>query len=105
MGGRIGRFLLCNFQGEHLFSGIFQCGSAVHPSWLSANTLSLDPKTICVEINELGYIEQLNKLGFEVVPLHYASSLAFGGSFHCSTVDVYREGGCEDYFPNQIPGY
>lgn len=75
------------------------------PSWLSANTLSLDPKTICVEINELGYIEQLNKLGFEVVPLHYASSLAFGGSFHCSTVDVCREGGCEDYFPNQILGY
>ena len=75
------------------------------PSWLSANTLSLDPKTICVEINETAYAEQLNKLGFEVVPLHYAETLAFGGSFHCTTVDVFREGGCEDYFPNQVPGF
>ena len=70
------------------------------PSWLSANTLSLDPKTIAVESRETGYMEQLNKLGFEVVPLQYAETYAFGGSFHCSTVDVYREGKCEDYFPN-----
>ena len=50
-------------------------------------------------------MEQLDKLGFEVVPLQYAETYAFGGSFHCSTVDVYREGKCEDYFPKQIPGY
>ena len=75
------------------------------PSWLSANTLSLDPKTIVVESRETAYQEQLNTLGFEVVPLPYAETYAFGGSFHCSTVDVCREGGCEDYFPNQIAGY
>ena len=75
------------------------------PSWLSANTLSLDPKTIVVESRETAYQDQLDKLGFEVVPLPYAETYAFGGSFHCSTVDVYREGTCEDYFPKQIPGY
>jgi len=31
--------------------------------------------------------------------------LPFGGSFHCATLDVYREGDCEDYFPKQIPGH
>ena len=24
---------------------------------------------------------------------------AFGGGLHCSTADVWREGACEDYFP------
>lgn len=75
------------------------------PYWISMNTLSLDPKTVCVEAHETGYAEQLDKLGFEVVPVDYADVVAFGGSLHCSTVDVYREGKCEDYFPNQITGY
>ena len=26
----------------------------------------------------------------------------FGGGLHCSTADVYREGTCEDYFPNRV---
>ena len=46
-------------------------------------------------------MEQLNKLGFEVVPVAYEKVYAFGGMLHCNTLDVYREGGCEDYFPNQ----
>jgi hypothetical protein len=25
----------------------------------------------------------------------------FGGSIHCSTLDVKRDGGLKDYFPNQ----
>ena len=73
--------------------------------WISMNTLSIDPKTICVEAHETGYQEQMNKLGLEVIPVDYADQVAFGGSLHCSTVDVYREGGCEDYFPNQVAGY
>ena len=24
------------------------------------------------------------------------------GGLHCATADVYREGGCEDYFPKQV---
>ena len=69
------------------------------------NTLSLDPKTVCIELRETDYQEQVNGLGFEVIPVDYADQIAFGGSLHCSTVDVYREGSCEDYFPNQIAGF
>lgn len=74
------------------------CYSSV---WLSMNVLVLDPKTVCVEASEVNQLEQLDKLGFEVVPVPFRDAYAFGGGLHCATADVYREGGCEDYFPNQ----
>jgi glycine amidinotransferase len=74
-------------------------------SWISMNAISLDEKTIFVEAHELKYIDQLSKLGFEVIPVPYEEVLPLGGGLHCSTVDVYREGACEDYFPKQVQGY
>ncbi len=74
------------------------CYSSV---WLSQNVLVLDPKTVCVEASEVYQQEQLDKLGFEVVPVPLRDAYAFGGGLHCATADVYREGKCEDYFPNQ----
>jgi glycine amidinotransferase len=74
-------------------------------SWISMNTFSIDPKTVCVEAHETAYSEQLDKLGFEVVPIPYEHVIPFGGALHCTTLDIYREGTCEDYFPKQIPGY
>jgi glycine amidinotransferase len=73
--------------------------------WLSMNLLVLDPKTVCVEASETAQMEQLDKLGFEVIPIPFWDVAAFGGGLHCATADVYREGTCEDYFPKQIPGY
>jgi len=35
----------------------------------------------------------------------YEAVIPFGGALHCTTLDIYREGTCEDYFPKQIPGY
>ena len=64
-----------------------------------------DPKTVCVEAHETAYCEQLDKLGMEVIPLPYQHVIPFDGALHCTTLDVYREGGCEDYFPKQIKGY
>jgi len=74
-------------------------------SWISMNTFSLGPNTVCVEAHETGYMEQLDKLGFEVVPVPYEAVIPFGGALHCTTLDIYREGTCKDYFPKQIPGY
>lgn len=51
------------------------------------------------------FCEQFDKLGFEVLPIKYDAVFRFGGMLHCTTLDVYREGDCEDYFPNQIAGY
>ncbi len=75
------------------------------PSWISMNALSLGPNTICVEAHELKYIDQLTKLGFEVLEIPYETAERFGGSLHCTTLDVYREGKLEDYFPKQVPGF
>ena len=69
------------------------------------NMLSIDPKTVCVDANEKPFCEQFDKLGFEVLPIKYDGVFRFGGMLHCTTLDVYREGDCEDYFPNQIAGY
>lgn len=66
------------------------------------NTLSLDERTVAVEAHELRYMDQLSNLGFEVIPVAYDKVIPFGGSLHCTTLDVYRDGGCEDHFPHQI---
>lgn len=75
------------------------CYSSV---WLSMNCLVLDHKTVIVEASEVHQAEQMDKLGMNVIPVPFRDAYAFGGGLHCSTADVYREGGCEDYFPNQV---
>ena len=69
--------------------------------WLSMNVLVLDPKTVCVEKTEVYQAEQLDKLGMEVIPIDFREVYAFGGSLHCSTTDVFREGDLQNYFPKQ----
>lgn len=73
--------------------------------WLSMNTLMLDPQTVCVEEQELAQMEQLDRLGFDVIPVPFWDVVTFGGGLHCATADVYREGTLEDCFPKQFPGY
>lgn len=74
-------------------------------SWISMNTLTLDHKTICVEAHEPDYCDQLDKLGMNVITVPYEKVIPFGGSLHCTTLDVYREGKMEDYFPKQVKGF
>ena len=74
-------------------------------TWLADNVFSLDPQTICVEAGEVLLMEQLDGLGCEVIPVEFFEVSPFGGGLHCATVDVYREGECEDYFPRQLPGF
>lgn len=69
--------------------------------WLSMNMLSLDEHTVCVEAGELAQQEQLDKLGFDVVPVPFWDVAPFGGGLNCATADVYREGTKEDYFPRR----
>ena len=42
--------------------------------------------------------DNLKKLGFNVIPIPFRNAYPFGGSIHCATADVYREGRCQDYF-------
>lgn len=76
-------------------------GGMYGKSWISMNTFALGPDCICVEGHETAYMEQLDKLGIEVVPVPYEHVVPFGGSLHCTTLDIYRESDLQDYFPNQ----
>jgi glycine amidinotransferase len=73
--------------------------------WMAINALSLDPGTVCVEARQSRFAEQLDKKGFEVILVPYDRVTVFGGSVHCTSLDVLREGDQEDYFPKQLPGY
>ena len=53
--------------------------------WLSMNFLTLDPKTVIVEETEVYQNEQLDKLGFEVIPIPFRNAYPFGGSIHCGS--------------------
>ncbi|MCI0467357.1 MAG: amidinotransferase [Beijerinckiaceae bacterium] len=66
--------------------------------WLNMNILTIDEKRVIVDPHHTGMMRALEKWGFEPIPcpfLHYA---AFGGAFHCATLDIRRRGGLESYF-------
>ena len=60
--------------------------------WLCMNVLSLDSKTIFVEEGEKGMIELFNEHGFDTITLPFRDVFEFGGSFHCVTTDIRRQG-------------
>ena len=68
--------------------------------WLSMNVLSLSPTEVICEANEKPLQELLAKHGFEVYTLPFRNVFEYGGSFHCATWDIRRQGQCEDYFPD-----
>lgn len=72
---------------------------------LAYNVFSLDPNTVCVEAGEIRLMDQLDGLGFDVIPVDFFEVSPFGGGLHCATVDINREGECEDFFPKQIEGF
>jgi glycine amidinotransferase len=91
---------------SHVYESEYRIfGGYGEKSWISMNTLSLGPETVCVEAHETQYIKQLEDLGFDVIEIPYDHVIPFGGALHCTTLDVTRKGGKEDYFPNQIDGY
>lgn len=66
--------------------------------WLSINVLMLDPKRVVVEKSQPSMIRALEKWGFEPIPCSFVNYGAFGGSFHCATLDIRRRGTLESYF-------
>ena len=68
--------------------------------WLSMNIFSISPTKVICEEREKPLQDFLYKHGFEVYTLPFRNVFEYGGSFHCVTWDIRREGKCEDYFPN-----
>jgi glycine amidinotransferase len=66
--------------------------------WLSMNVLSIDGKRVIVERHHRATIKALQGWGFEPVPCDFLHYAAFGGAFHCATLDVRRRGALQSYF-------
>ena len=62
-------------------------------SWVSMNLLSLDERTVIVERQEEPLLDLLTDHGFRCIPVDFRHVYSFGGSFHCVTLDVRRQGG------------
>lgn len=66
--------------------------------WLSMNLLSIDEETLIVEENEKDLHVCLEDLGFKLIKIPFRHVFEFGGSIHCSTWDIERQDGPEEFF-------
>ena len=60
--------------------------------WLLMNVLSLDEKRVVVEAVDLEFAEYIKGLGMEPILCPFQHVNSMGGSFHCATVDLVRQG-------------
>lgn len=65
--------------------------------WITMNVLMLDERRVVVEENETPLIEAFKSWGFLPMPCPFRNFNGFGGSFHCSTLDVRRRGELRSY--------
>jgi glycine amidinotransferase len=65
--------------------------------WLSMNVLMLDEKRVIVEKKQPTMIKALKDWGFTPIPCAFQHYAAFGGAFHCATLDVRRAGPLRSY--------
>ena len=66
--------------------------------WLSMNLLMLDEERVLVERQEEDLARQLRDWGFQPIRCNFTNFYAFGGAFHCATLDVRRRGILQSYF-------
>lgn len=68
--------------------------------WLSMNVLSISPTKVICEEQEKPLQDLLDGLGFEVLTVPFRNVFEYGGSLHCATWDIRRDGRQEDFFPS-----
>jgi glycine amidinotransferase len=66
--------------------------------WINMNILMLDEKRVIVEKSDEPMIAAMKEWGFQPILCNFRNFNSFGGSFHCATVDVRREGTLQSYF-------
>jgi glycine amidinotransferase len=66
--------------------------------WLSMNILMIDEKRVIVDPHHKRMMAALKDWGLEPVPCEFLHYAAFGGAFHCATLDIRRRGTLQSYF-------
>lgn len=72
----------------------------VSSPYIDMNILSIDENTVVVNTLAPELIQEFERRRFRVIPVRHRHRRLFGGGFHCFTLDMVRDGGCEDYFGN-----
>ncbi|WEP00217.1 amidinotransferase [Streptomyces sp. FXJ1.172] len=65
--------------------------------WINMNVLMIDEERVVVEAQDEPMIEFFKNWGFTPIPCNFRNFNSFGGSFHCATLDVRRNGSLETY--------
>jgi glycine amidinotransferase len=65
--------------------------------WINVNVLSLDEERVIVEKTQESTIKALKDWGFKPIPCSFLN-FAYGGAFHCATLDIRRRGMLQSYF-------
>jgi glycine amidinotransferase len=60
--------------------------------WLNVNILSIDTERVIVESQDEPMFRLMTDLGMKPIRCSFRNFNTFGGSFHCATCDVFREG-------------
>lgn len=66
--------------------------------WLSMNILMIDEKRVIVDPHHKNMMKAMKDWGLEPIPCEFLHYAAFGGAFHCATLDVRRRGTLQSYF-------
>lgn len=80
-------------EDERLLEITSMCGR-----WLNMNILMIDEKRAIVDPHHRGMVRALERWGVETIPVPFLHYAAFGGAYHCATLDVRRRGALESYF-------
>lgn len=58
--------------------------------WIGLNMFSISPTSVIVDSAQYDLMDDLDKAGFNVIPLQIRHSRTLGGAFHCVTLDLNR---------------
>ncbi|HEU5475938.1 MAG TPA: glycine amidinotransferase [Actinophytocola sp.] len=64
---------------------------------ISMNVFSIDAERVMINKDAVNTIRALERAGFTPVPTQLRHSRLYAGAFHCSTLDIRRDGGLESY--------
>jgi glycine amidinotransferase len=66
--------------------------------WLSMNVLMIDEKRVIVDPHHKRMMRAMKDWGLEPIACEFLHYAAFGGAFHCATLDTRRRGTLQSYF-------
>lgn len=64
---------------------------------INMNVFSIDAERVMINKDAVNTIRALERAGFTPVPAQLRHSRLYAGAFHCSTLDIRRDGGLESY--------